>query len=125
MTLNPVENPDRTAQLRQLRVTVQALARSASDQLSLFREPGSTADALAVDFSNAASLLLAEDDDLSNEQRDALAAIEGKLRAISRDGAEFDLDLWTDMALHTSDHWTEMRRLAVAAIDAFGWKEPE
>jgi hypothetical protein len=40
---------------------------------------------------------------------------------ISREGAEFDLELWTDAALRTSEQWAGVRLLAVAALDAFGW----
>jgi hypothetical protein len=36
---------------------------------------------------------------------------------MSRDGADFDADLWTDTALRTSEHWAEVRRLASAAIE--------
>ena len=41
--------------------------------------------------------------------------------SMSRDGAEFDLDLWTDAAVAGSEQWTDVRRLAAAALDAFDW----
>ena len=40
---------------------------------------------------------------------------------MSRDGAEFDADLWTEAALATSEHWADVRRLALSALDAFQW----
>jgi hypothetical protein len=40
---------------------------------------------------------------------------------MSRDGSEFDVDLWTDAALSTSELWADVRRQALAALDAFGW----
>jgi hypothetical protein len=37
---------------------------------------------------------------------------------MSRDGAEFDADIWTDEAVRTSADWADVRRLAAAAVDA-------
>ena len=58
--------------------------------------------------------------DLSRPQRDLLAAIDGKLATISRDGAQFDAELWTE-DLSTSQHWADVRTLATSALEAFGW----
>jgi hypothetical protein len=38
---------------------------------------------------------------------------------MSRDGADFDADLWTDEAIRTSVHWRDVRALAAAALAAF------
>jgi len=51
----------------------------------------------------------------------ALDAIDEKLATMSRDGAEFNAELWTDAALKSSPHWQQLRTLATAALDAFGW----
>jgi hypothetical protein len=59
------------------------------------------------------------DEELRAGQREALAALERKLTRMSRDGEDFDLDLWTDAARRTSDHWKDVRGLAAAALDAF------
>jgi hypothetical protein len=40
---------------------------------------------------------------------------------MSRDGAEFDADLWTETAMSSDLHWQEFRTLAIAVRDAFGW----
>ena len=42
---------------------------------------------------------------------------------MSRDGAEFDAELWTDAALTGSVHWAEVRTLAAAALAAFDGPE--
>jgi hypothetical protein len=62
---------------------------------------------------------------IERSQRDALDAISGKLATISKDGAEFDLELWTDAAMRTSEHWADVRRLAAAALDVFGWLQED
>ena len=38
---------------------------------------------------------------------------------MSRDGAEFDPNLWTDAALSSSPQWDDIRRLAAAALELF------
>ena len=57
--------------------------------------------------------------ELSRAQADALDALGDRLAIVSRDGAEFDADMWTDEAARTSVHWRELRALAKAALDAF------
>ena len=69
-----------------------------------------------------ASLRAVRDDragDLSRAQLDALEALGARLAIVSRDGAEFDADLWTDEAVRTSVHWRDVRTLARAALDLF------
>ncbi len=58
---------------------------------------------------------------MSRPQTESLADIDRKLATISREGAEFDLELWTEAALSTSEHWAGVRRLATSALEAFGW----
>jgi hypothetical protein len=58
---------------------------------------------------------------LSEAQAGALTAIEAELATIARDSNAFDTDLWTDEALRSSEHWADIRRLALAALEAFEW----
>jgi hypothetical protein len=118
----PEDDAQRAGHFRDLRWSLRRLALAGLDQPSLFSDREMNADELAVDFDRHASLVRATyGSDLSQAQTEALAAIERKLETMSRDGAEFDLELWTDAALRTSEHWSEVRRLAAAALEAFGW----
>ena len=122
MNADDIQDFDRDTRFRQLRWSLQALAQAAPNQLLLFGEQQATADVLALDFTNAAAAVTGEwDETLTPVQRQALAAIDGKLNAMSRDGAEFDADLWTDSAVLHSEHWAEVRRLAGDALSAFDW----
>jgi hypothetical protein len=107
---------------KQLKWSVQALALRAPEQLVLFPDFVSTADELALELDHWASLVLETyREDLTDAQADSLRALDRKLATMSRDGAEFDADLWSEAALGTSAHWQEVRALAVAVRDAFGW----
>jgi hypothetical protein len=107
---------------RELRWSLQALATTDSLQPALFPEQSMSADELALDFDNSSSIVRERyAPDLSPEQAGALSAIDRKLATMSRDGAEFDAELWTDAAVKTSEPWAEIRRLALAALEAFGW----
>jgi hypothetical protein len=118
----PEENVDRAADFKQLRWSLQALAAAGSSQPNLFPDHARKAGELAVDFDRCASLVRAEyERELTRARVDALAAVADKLAVIARDGAEFEVDLWTDEALTSSEHWTDVRRLAAAALEAFGW----
>jgi hypothetical protein len=111
---------ERADRFRQLRWSLQALA--ASSQPSLFPEWAVTPDHLAVDFDQCASVVLEHDrDELADGQRRRLEAISEQLERMSRDGVEFDADLWSIAALESSDQWGVVRRLALETLDAFGW----
>jgi hypothetical protein len=100
--------------------SLKALASEPSDQLALFPESVSKASDLVARFE--ASVRAARDAsarELSRSQLDALEALGERLAIVSRDGAEFDADLWTDEAVRTSVHWREVRALAKAALDLF------
>jgi hypothetical protein len=103
-----------------LLASLKALASEPSDQLSLFPESITKASDLAARFED--SMRAVRDDgasELSRAQADALEALGLRLAIVSRDGAEFDADMWTDEAVRTSVHWRELRALAKAALDAF------
>ena len=68
-------------------------------------------------------MLESGDDHLTDIRRSSLHAIAAKLATMSRDGAEFDAELWTEAAMAASEHWADVRRLAAAALDAFEWTD--
>jgi hypothetical protein len=116
------EPPQRAWHFKQLKWSLQALAQAGSAQPSLFPEQAPGPDDLAFGFDHWSSLVRdAYPDDLSEVQITALDAIAERLTTMSRDGSEFDVDLWTDAALSTSELWAEVRRQAFTALDAFGW----
>jgi hypothetical protein len=107
---------------KQLRWSLQALASAGSTQRELFPEHAQRPDELAFDFDHWLDLvrgLYAAD--LTPAQHEALSAVESRLATMSRDGAEFDLDLWTDAAVANSEQWIDVRRLSAAALVAFDW----
>jgi hypothetical protein len=109
--------------LTRLRRSLEALSNIGPDQPVLFPEFQARPAALSLEFNQSAAVMQ-EDyaEALSDRQRDALAALDRKLLTISRDGAEFDADLWTDEALADSAHWSDVRQLAKAALSAFDWE---
>ena len=118
----PEDSAERASDLNQLRRSLRSLAATGSDQRTLFPDDAVEPDQLALDFARCARVVRGDDaSDLSDDQADALAAIEHKLVTMSRDGAEFGAELWTEAALRTSEHWAEVRKLAVCALEAFGW----
>jgi hypothetical protein len=120
------DDAQRAWRFRQLRWSLQALAGAGSDQQSLFPDRVSSADDLAFDFDHWCSVIRsAYDDGLTAAQSSALDALARKLATMSRDGAEFDVELWTDAAVRSSEHWAEVRQLACGGLDAFGWRKPD
>ena len=99
---------------------IRRLAAAGSGQPALFPDDNVSAVELVRDFDQRA---LAVRDlttiELSPLQIESLTALEQKLSTMSRDGAEFDADIWTDDAVRTSEHWAEVRALAAAALDEF------
>ena len=113
------ENPQRAWHFKQLRWSLHALATAGSPQPSLFPDQVRTPSELAFDFDHWLTVIRTHyEPELTSTQQDALTAISQKLATISRDGAEFDVELWTDAALTTSEHWEDVRRLAAVAVDA-------
>ena len=111
---------ERADRFRELRWSLQALA--ASSQPSLFPEWAVTPDHLAVDFDRCSSVVLEHDrPGLEESQIRGLEAISALLEKLSRDGVELDVNLWSIAALESSEQWGGVRRLALEALDAFGW----
>jgi hypothetical protein len=114
--------PQRAWHIKQLKWSLQAVAQAGTPQPSLFPEQVPGPDDLAFGFDHWSSLvrdLYAAD--LSTAQVAALDAIAEKLTTMSRDGSEFDVELWTETAMRTSEHWAQLRGQALAALEAFGW----
>ena len=108
--------------LTRLRRSLEALSDIGPDQPTLFPEFQADPAALSLEFTQSAAVMQeVHAETLSDRQRHALAALDRKLLTISRDGAEFEADLWTDEALADSPHWADVRQLAKAALEAFGW----
>jgi hypothetical protein len=116
------DNTQRSVHFKQLRWSLQGLAMAGSEQGTLFPESVESAGELASDYDHWASVVRCNyETDLSQAQTESLAAIDRKLETMSRDGAEFDAELWTDAALTSSQHWADVRSLAAGALEAFGW----
>jgi hypothetical protein len=119
MSLINDESLDPEEPLRQLKWSVQALADAGSSQAPLFPDQSTSPEELASVFDQRLAAIRADDAaPLSAAQSSALDALDAKLSTMSRDGVEFDAELWTDGALRTSEHWTEVRRLAGVALEA-------
>lgn len=116
----PDDDP-RTRHFNELRWSLLRLSAAGVDQPRLF--DAATPQDLAQAFDQCASTVRdLYAGDLSEAQTGALAAIAGVFETISRDGADFDAELWTAAALETSVHWANIRDLATTALGAFGWQ---
>ena len=116
------DNSEHSQAFKQLRLSLRGLAMAGDEQRTLFADLVASAGDLASNYDQSAAVIRADyEADLSTAQSDALAAIDRKFATMSRDGDEFDADLWTDAALRSGEHWAEVRNLATAALDAFGW----
>jgi hypothetical protein len=102
-----------------LRWAAQALASPAEVQYRLYPDFTAKADELVLDFDDAFAVVLAFD--LTDAQGQALKALDAKLSAMSRNGAEFTDELWSESALGASEHWSVVRALARSVLGAFGW----
>ena len=117
-----IDDARRPWHFKQLKWTLQSLAQAGSVQPTLFPEQTPNADNLAFSFDHWTSIVRQNyGPELTPDQGAALDSIATKLATMSRDGAEFDADLWTEAALATSEHWADVRRLALSALDAFQW----
>ena len=106
--------------LRELTRVIRRLATAGSEQPALFPDENLSAGDLTRDFDQRAAIVRESyEDQLTPFQIETLTALEKKLSTMSRDGAEFDADIWTDEAVRTSEHWAEVRSLAATAVDAF------
>jgi hypothetical protein len=113
-----LEKEDSPDLLRELTPVLRRLAEAGSAQRALFPDENVSAVELVRAFDQRALAVRdSYDDRLSARQLESLTALEKKLSTMTRDGAEFDADIWTDEAVRTSEHWAEVRNLAAAALD--------
>ena len=114
------DNEERENPLRGLTRAIRRLATAGSGQAALFPDENLSPRELVRDFDRQALAAREfQDAELSPSQLASLARLESELSTMSRDGAEFDADIWTDEAVRTSEYWAEVRRLAAAALDEF------
>jgi hypothetical protein len=115
--------PDRAQALQELCWSIQALALPAADQLALYPDFTCKADELALDFDTWQAVVQGNfGDSLSESQRVGLDTINDRFISLSRNGANYYPDFWTESALFNDANWVEVRRLAHAALDSFGWQ---
>jgi hypothetical protein len=115
-----LEKDDSPDPLRELMHVIRRLAAAGSGQPVLFPDENVSAAELVRAFDQRALAVRdSYDNRLSPSQIESLTALEKKLSTMSRDGAEFDIDIWTDDAVRTSEHWAEVRTLAAAALEQF------
>jgi hypothetical protein len=115
-----LEIEDQQDAIRELVHVIRRLASVGSEQPALFPDVNVSAIDLVQDFDQRLSVVREENDaQLTPSQRESLDHLEQKLSTMSRDGAEFDADIWTEEAVRTSEHWADVRSLASAAVDAF------
>ena len=106
--------------VRELMHVIRQLAAAGSGQPTLFPDENvSTGELVRAFDQRALAVRDSYDDRLAPLQLESLIALEKKLSTMSRDGAEFDADIWTDEAVRTSDDWAEVRDLAAAALREF------
>lgn len=118
------DTAQRSWHFKQLRWSLHRLAAAGSAQPVLFPDFEESPDDLAFHFDHWGALVRSEyAEALSEPQLAALDAIERKLATMSRDDVELDADLWTEAALRSSVDWADVRQLAAAALDAFGWAD--
>jgi hypothetical protein len=114
------EKDDSPDPLRELMHVIRQLADAGSGQPALFPDENvSTGELVRAFDQRALAVRDSYDDRLSSSQLESLTALEKKLSTMSRDGAEFDADIWTDEAVRTSVDWAEVRTLAAAALEEF------
>lgn len=119
-TLRSMARPD--FDLVRLRWAVQALARPAHDQVTLFPDLACKADELALEFDeHARPLLDGGCQGLSEDRAVALTALDEFLESVSGGGDK--AENWTDEALHGSLVWEKIRVLARATLAAFCWAD--
>jgi len=116
------DEPLPDAQMRALRWSLQGLANAGSGQPPLFPEQAASPGEIATSFEQAATLVThGEAGDINERQRSSLEAISERFETLTRDEAEFGVELWTEAAVASSEQWAEVRRLAMDALEAFGW----
>lgn len=105
---------------QQFQWAVQALAQPADVQLTLLPSFVVVADELALDFDHWRRTLETHfGDSWSDEQRQSVQALDCLLGEMSGDKPE----IWRGGGCLNHPKWSEVRRLAVGILSAFGWPQ--
>ena len=105
--------------LERFKWATQALAVHADVQLRLFPDLVCKADELALEWDQHFRAVAT--DSWTVPQVTLARSVDAKLEAMSHGGQDYQDTLWDDSALRCSSHWAELRLLAAAVLDAFGW----
>jgi hypothetical protein len=117
-----MSDPNRPGIFEHTKEALQLLACPAQLQIRLLPEFVSVADELALDFNHWQSILLSNfSSELTQQQIAHLTAIDGEFDQLSREGARYDPEFWTNDALQTSSKWNSLRQMAVQVLHSFGW----
>jgi len=115
--MNPQEQRDWIFQ--RLKHSLQALALPAEQQVQLFPKAVVIPDELVLDFDHWQSC--AVDNyriELTEEQLHSLEILNNKIESATDDA---DKCVWREDALRSHTFWTELRQLAIRALESFGW----
>lgn len=105
--------------LANLKASLQLLAAAAHDQVVHFESPDfdSKTDEMALDYDHW-STAVRSFWKLSDRQMALLEAINGYLESLS---GEDNIAFWSDQALFDDPRWEEVRTMAKATLESFGW----
>ena len=102
--------------VERLKHSLQALALPASAQLLLFPDFVVKTDELVLDFHHWRECALSNyRDGMTTTQLESLAALDAHFANLT------ECTAWTEGDLSAHPFWAEARRLAVQALNAFGW----
>lgn len=110
-------NSDR---LLHLKYSLQALAQTANVQINLFPDFVQVADELALDFNYWHLVVLQNNHELTDYQKDLLLALDDYLSEISK--GVLKEELWTIDALQERSEWEKVRVFARKILEEFKWK---
>jgi hypothetical protein len=104
------------ALVQQIKAALGNLAMSAAKQIAYVRERDVGTDELALEFDDVSATrrTLLADGNISQQQADAIGAVEHQLTSITRAGPI----RWTTAAIEGGDDWKRVRELAELALRA-------
>ena len=102
-----------------LQRSILALAQPAEIQLSLFPDFVCKPDELALDFEDGLYELVGHEEEITEEQRSAIDALDALITSMS---GKHNSEFWTDDAVRSNPGWESIRGLAKVVVAAFGWE---
>jgi hypothetical protein len=101
---------------------LQHLAAPAEVQIALLPDFVCVTDELSLDFDHWRSTFIGNyGSELTPGQAALFEAIDEKFARLSRRGAAFREEFWTNDALRESPEWENFRQLAIKLLDLLGW----